>query len=127
MKDNERGSLTVLGLFLTLALLVTAEVTLDANSLYLQQRQVNNLSDALALDLADLLRVTDSSEVTARANGELELLNATGREALLNKLEVLTPKVRVRLCQSPAVFFNLNGFLKINSQQVCAESTATSF
>lgn len=124
MKDDS-GSITLLGLFLTLGLLLFSAVLLDSGSLYLQKRQLANLSDSLALDLADLL--DRGSDPVVSADAELKILNATGRETELVSIQIDTPKVTVGLCQEPATVFNLYLVLDRSAERVCSRSTATSF
>ncbi|MFM6980880.1 MAG: pilus assembly protein TadG-related protein [Micrococcales bacterium] len=121
--SDERGSLTVLGLFVTLGILLTAAVTLNASTLYLQQRQVQNLSDALALDLADLQL---SRAVTfADAQAELTLLDTTERVTVIKTVSFDAPKVSVVLCQNPESLFELRGLLALTESSVCTKSVAT--
>lgn len=122
---EERGSISLLGLFLTLGLMLFSAVLLDSSSLYLQKRQLVNLSDALALDLADLLQHGGNPARSAVA--ELEALDATGRETQLVAVDIDQPKVTVSLCQQPAMVFNIYNVLQLSADQVCARSSATSY
>lgn len=122
---NERGSISLLGLFLTLGFLLFSAVLLDSSSLYLQKRQLVNLSDALALDLADLLQ--SDSNISAAAPIELELLDATQRPTELVGLLVSGSKVTVSICQQPAALFNFYEVLSTSASKVCARSSATSY
>lgn len=123
--NEERGSISLLGLFLTLGLLLFSAVLLDSSSLYLQKRQLANLSDALALDLADLIQ--NGGDPFSSALVELEALDATGRETQLIEVAVDVPRVTVSLCQQPSTVFNLYGVLQVPADQVCSRSSATSF
>lgn len=123
--NEERGSVSLLGLFLTLGLLLFSAVLLDSSSLYLQNRQLVNLSDALALDLADLLQ--NGGNPVSSALVELEALDATGRATQLINVEVDEPKVTVSLCQQPSTAFNLYEVLQLPADQVCSRSSATSY
>lgn len=120
---SEQGSLTVFGLFITLGLLFTLAIVANSNSLYLQQRQLKNIADALTLDLADLLQHSDSELVQQSALGELDLLNTSGSQITLEQVVIDEPKVGVTLCAGPKLTFNL--WLPLSD--VCANSTATSY
>lgn len=123
MKDD-KGSLSVFGLFLTLGLMIISAVLVNSTSLYLQQRQLESLSDSLALDLADYLQVTSAAETYGIANSELTLLNSTQRDTELTEIVIEAPKVSLKLCQAADL-----GFLTLINQvrpiQVCAASTAS--
>lgn len=100
--------------------MLTAAVTLNANLLYMQQRQLQNLGDALALDLADLQAIT-------QAESELEILNTTKRATTIRAISFDAPKVTILLCQKPDGLFELRNLLSVMDAKVCAKSVATTF
>ena len=127
---SDRGSQAILAVGLLAFNLALLLMIAGASSLLVQQRALNNYTDALALDLADWLRVNRDdplvyplewdSTVTAEAR---RLLTGTTLQRLggaqLADLQVLNDRtVSVQVCSS--------SWLGLGSaMQVCAESTAT--
>ena len=121
---SEQGSLSVLGIAACAFLLILAGVLLNISSLNLQQRQLNNLSDAVALSLTDLSQTSVISNELAES--ELLELNATNR--LTQVMQVSQPEVdsvEVELCQQPDLAFDLTKWFDVSPKHVCAKSKAT--
>ncbi|MEO0049042.1 MAG: hypothetical protein RL556_374 [Actinomycetota bacterium] len=121
---SEQGSISVLGIAVCAFLLLLAGVLLNVNSLNLQQRQLNNLSDAMALSLNDL----SQSSVISNELAESELLELNATNRLTQIMQVSQPEVEsveIELCQQPELAFDLTKWFDISPKQVCANSKAT--
>ncbi len=127
---DDRGSQSLLALGLLALNLAALLVILGASSLLVQQRVLNNYTDALALDLADWLRVNRDDAMVYPVDWERTVsieqnrllrgstLQRMGTPVMQN-LEVSDDRtVSVEVCSE--------SWLSIgNAFRVCAKSTAT--
>jgi hypothetical protein len=126
---DDGGSIAPLAILGVLVSLVLALVVLSADQLFQQQRNLNSVSDALALDLADLklqpktkLDSTVAAQELARVSGGLR----GARPHLVQLLEPSENRVLVRVCQQNRLLeMPITGMLSGHVlAEICVTSTA---
>lgn len=125
----DRGSLAPLGLFGLLLIGTVIAVTTDSRAAFIQQRQLNALSDALALDLADLAK-TGTKVDEANAIEELGVLKSSSQHAEIAFFAAddygQAVKVKIKLCRQFAGIFSPSWIGANSNHQLCSTSSAIS-
>ena len=132
---SETGSQSILGLFGMIVSLALALVLGQAAGVLVEQRQLGNLANAVALDAADWVRVNpESNQTEARALATTTLFDLANQPESLKSLEPRlvtfrmpnTRSVLVRVCAdnrfsgSPITYL-----LSPDLRQVCIDAAAT--